>query len=550
MGLETDAKFEALLSVYEGPVFVIDDECRYRQVVEGVAEESLLYEDPDELLGQRFADLLPPDTAERFADAVQRSLATGEPTVIEYDLDVVAGHRWFQASIAPISTGHGEPEVVIWAARDVTDRKEFEHALTELHEAGTRLTSSDTVQAACEEAIHAVETILDFDQSIGALEDDGVLQAVATSEALPEDTVSEIPIDEGVAGLTYRTGESRLTEDIDEVDVDPPQDEYRSGISIPIGDHGTFQAVSREPDDFDERDLELAELLLGQLDATLTRIENERELERRNERLDEFASIVSHDLQNPLNVATGNLALAREDHDDEHLEKVATAHDRMQGLIEDLLALAQTGADDRDREAVDVPTVVEECWTLVENRGATLEVETDRTIRARRNRLQQLLENLLANAVQHGSTDPPVPSAREGSVDNDDTLTVTVGDVEDGLYVADDGTGIPEDERDRLFEFGVSNTDGGTGFGLHIVETIAESHGWEVDCCESADGGTRFEITGVERPERTAAGVFLRASHGDGPRRAPSCQYRYTASIHSTHITAPSWELGSTTAAS
>jgi signal transduction histidine kinase len=70
--------------------------------------------------------------------------------------------------------------------------------------------------------------------------------------------------------------------------------------------------------------------------------------------------------------------------------------------------------------------------------------------------------------------------------------------MEDGFYVADDGRGIPEEERERVFEPGYSTAADGTGFGLSIVEQIIEQHGCEIRVAESDAGGARFEITGVE----------------------------------------------------
>jgi signal transduction histidine kinase len=64
--------------------------------------------------------------------------------------------------------------------------------------------------------------------------------------------------------------------------------------------------------------------------------------------------------------------------------------------------------------------------------------------------------------------------------------------------VADDGPGIPESDRLGVFESGYSTAPDGTGFGLTIVEEIAEAHGWEVSVTASRDGGARFEIRGVE----------------------------------------------------
>ena len=53
-------------------------------------------------------------------------------------------------------------------------------------------------------------------------------------------------------------------------------------------------------------------------------------------------------------------------------------------------------------------------------------------------------------------------------------------------------------ERERVFEAGYTTGEDGTGFGLSIVERVAEAHDWDVGVTESADGGARFEVTGVE----------------------------------------------------
>jgi signal transduction histidine kinase len=93
-----------------------------------------------------------------------------------------------------------------------------------------------------------------------------------------------------------------------------------------------------------------------------------------------------------------------------------------------------------------------------------------------------VFENLFRNAVEHAGDD----------------VTITVGTLDGGFYVDDDGPGIPEDERDRVFEAGYSTGEAGTGFGLSIVRDVVEAHGWDIRVVEGADGGARFEITGVE----------------------------------------------------
>ncbi len=205
-------------------------------------------------------------------------------------------------------------------------------------------------------------------------------------------------------------------------------------------------------------------------------------LERSNERLDEFASVVSHDLRNPLNVASLQLELVREEHDIEQLEKVAQAHDRMERMIDSLLTLARSGERLDDPDPVSLAEVADSCWQTVSAPEATLAVEVDRTVRADRDRLRRLLENLFRNTLDHGPSD----------------VAVTVGALPDGFYVADDGPGIPEAERERALDHGFTTAADGTGLGLAIVDSIADAHGWETTVTESETGGTRVEFAGVQ----------------------------------------------------
>jgi PAS domain S-box-containing protein len=210
------------------------------------------------------------------------------------------------------------------------------------------------------------------------------------------------------------------------------------------------------------------------------RNERERQINQEKERLEKFAQVVSHDLRNPLNVANGEITLAREDCESEHLEEVARALERMERLIEDLLELASEGT--LEPEWIDLNTVTRVCWQNVDTDETTINYDVDKPILADRTRLQQLFENLLRNAVEHGGED----------------VTITVGELDDGFYVEDDGPGIPASDRERVSDVGYSSTDEGTGFGLDIVKQVVSEHGWDVRVTAASTGGARFEITGVE----------------------------------------------------
>jgi len=241
----------------------------------------------------------------------------------------------------------------------------------------------------------------------------------------------------------------------------------RDGSSFPVEVHvrrladDRFMAISRDITDQQKR---------------------ERELERKNERLDEFASVVSHDLRNPLQVLRGALDGAEATEEAAHFQRGRRAINRMENLVNDVLVMARQGDTAEDTTVTAIRAAAEESWDHVETGSATLVVDTDQRIEVNETRFKQLLENLLRNTVEHGPDDP----------------TITIGPLEDGFFVADDGPGIPEHERETVFESGYSTATGGTGFGLAIVERIADAHGWRVDLTESEDGGARFEFTGVE----------------------------------------------------
>ena len=238
-----------------------------------------------------------------------------------------------------------------------------------------------------------------------------------------------------------------------------------------------------------------------------------RRLEQQNERLEDFASVVSHDLRNPLNIIDLRLELAREESDNEHLDAIARASDRMDALITDLLKLARHGEAVDDTEPVDVAALTELSWRNVATTNATLTTDITRTIDADPARLRQLLENLIRNSVEHGSTgsrssphgNSVEHSATGSRTESDDaiehgdkTVTVSVGELDTGFYVADNGPGIPADEREDVFEAGHSTTTDGTGLGLSIVKQVVDAHGWQIRVTDSTDGGARFEITGVD----------------------------------------------------
>ena len=267
------------------------------------------------------------------------------------------------------------------------------------------------------------------------------------------------------------------------------------------GSEGTTEQVSIGAKHFevrttpidDGRDRHVGWLLIAH-DVT-ERERRQEQLEAQNERLDRFASLVSHDLRNPLNVADGYLELASETADnDEYLDEIEKSYDRMETIIEDVLALAREGEAVTDPEPVKLDALADEAWNGVETGAASIAIDADVSILADPDRTRRLLENLFRNALEH-ATDRP-----DGS-----DLEIAVGPIGEGangavtgFYVADDGIGIPACRTDQVLEDGYTTGENGTGLGLSIVESIAAAHDWSVAVTESEAGGARFEFRGIQ----------------------------------------------------
>ena len=444
-----------------------------------------------------FMTAVHPDDQDSVIQAMQRASA-GESVDLEFRITRSDGEqRWMRAKAKPV-VEDGTVTRIVGASRDITERKRRESRLD---------ARRSDASASMADAIPDIFYVLDEDGDLARWNDTmpavtGYTDTELASMALAELFVSSDR--ETVRERTeaaFETGEASFKADLLTADGSTLPYEFTGGrIEAADGSTRGVAGIGRDISDRDGR---------------------QQALERQNERLEEFASVVSHDLRNPLDVARGQLELARAAHDSEHLDGVKRAHDRIGQLIEDLLTLARNGEEALDIEPVPLQTVVEQCWQTVETGDATLELQTSAVVRADPSRLRQLFENLIRNSVEHGYTSgrmesgdsvehgsTPSPEKQEnageqrampslshsqgGAAD----LTLTVGELDDGFYIADDGVGIPVDEREDVFEGGYSLASG-PGFGLRIVDEIADTHGWSVAVTESDAGGARFEITGV-----------------------------------------------------
>ena len=225
------------------------------------------------------------------------------------------------------------------------------------------------------------------------------------------------------------------------------------------------------------------------------RKEYEQRLERSNERLQEFAYILSHDLQEPLRMVSSYIDLLESELGDdldaetkEYMQFAVDGAGRMRGMIDGLLEYSRVETDGKAFEPVDAEAVVD--GVVDDLQLATAEADAEiivgdlPTVAADFDQLGQLFQNLLTNAIDHGG---------DGT-----TVAVTATETTQGVEfaVSDDGPGIPVDQQDEIFGlFDTGRDSDGTGIGLAVCERIVTRHDGEIRVESPPSEGTTFYIT-------------------------------------------------------
>ncbi len=458
----------------------------------------------DDILGRDLDALITPDGQARQAEVLtQRTVEEGSVQA-EVVRQTEAGPRYFRLDSVLFSGGEQPEGYAIYT--DVTDQKEREQTLREEQEALRAMYRTTADQDLSFE--EKIRRLLDLGRDYLGLpygfltriteDTQYIVQASGSHELLQKG--ESCPLSKSYCRKTIQE-ESLLTVQ-DAVtegwEGDPAYEAFDLGtyvgaqVLVDGKLYGTFCFAATPPRDapFTEREETFVELMAHWASYELEQRRATEKLERQNERLDSFASLVAHDLRNPLNVAKGRLELAREKGDLAHLPSVGRALDRMDEIIEDVLALTWggQGLDEEDVGTCDLTQMAEECWDHAGTSEATLRVEDGPIIEADEGRLRRFLENLFRNSVEHGGG----------------TVTTWLGGLDDGFFVEDDGPGISEEARDKVFEPGYSSDEEGTGLGLNIVQTIAEAHGWTLSVTDGREGGVRLEVRGVDMDPSSA----------------------------------------------
>jgi PAS domain S-box-containing protein len=452
---ESEERFRALVTASSDVVYRMSPDWSEMHELEG--KEFLA--DTTESISDWVEKYIHPDERQRVMETIDEAIRTKSIFEMEHWVEQSDGSiGWTFSRAVPMLDEDGEIEEWIGMASDVTDRKEHERALEE---------SERRYRTLAENFPNGAVGVYDDDLRYTLAEGSVLGSTLPSADRLEGNKMADIFPSETVEDL-----EPVFRAAVEEGETDKTTTEF-AGRNWRV-----WAAPLRDADGEVFAGLSLAQDVTEQ-------VERERELEERTERLDRFASMLAHELRNPVNIGQIYSQQLPTDEAPDAVEYVTEAFDRIEDMIDIMLVVARGREAVSGRTRVELPTVAREAWDEVDAPEASLAVSIDDAVQADETYVRHLFRNLFENAVEHGGAD----------------VTVTVGDLPTGFYVEDNGVGISADERDAVFEAGYTTTAGqeGIGLGLAFVRELVDVYDWTCTVTESEAGGARFEFTNTHQ---------------------------------------------------
>jgi signal transduction histidine kinase len=346
-----------------------------------------------------------------------------------------------------------------------------------------------------------IRSILDADTCAVLLLDEETNELVARAAVGIEEEVERgvrIPVGRGFAGRVAAGRAPVILDDVDHADVVNPilrEKGIKSLLGVPLPVRGEVIGVlhvgSLSSRSFTRDDVELLELVAIRVALAIERSRLHEQVRLLDALKANFVAIASHELRTPATAVYGVLTTLERRGDeltpevrDQLLRTGVEQGERLRRLLEELLDLSRldSGAIKVDPKRLVVRAVLEQIARLAVPPGTpvTFDVPPDLAAVADRVVLDRVVSNLLSNAVRYGE-----PPFRISAEQQDRHLRITV---------SDEGAGVPEDLRSRLFDrFAPGAETGSSGLGLAIARSYARAHGGDI-VYDPLDRGARFQL--------------------------------------------------------
>ncbi|WP_170830975.1 PAS domain-containing sensor histidine kinase [Natronobacterium texcoconense] len=474
---ESEQRFRALVTTTSDVVFSTNADWSEMHSLEG---SDFLPDTVEE--GPSWVDeYVPPEDQPRVRDAIDEAVRTKSSFELEHRIVRDDGTvAWIVSCATPLLDEDGEITRWLGAADDVTERVERECYLED---------SKERLEAAAEAgAVGTWEWHIPDDVMVTSA-------SFANKFGIDPDAATEgVPLEQFLSAI-HDDDRERVERKIE--DVIESGEEYEEEYRVWDDDGELRWVVARGHVEYDDDGNPVT--FPGALTDITERKQFEQQLEKSNERLEQFAYAASHDLQEPLRMITSYLQLIERRYADEldedgveFIEFAVDGADRMRNMIEGLLEYSRVETRGDPFESVDLDAVLADVCAdfqvAVEESDAEITAEALPRVEGDPGQLRQVFQNLLSNAIEYSGDDPPqvdISAVRNGS--------------EVLVSVTDEGIGIDPDDRERVFEVFQSlhaqDEHSGTGIGLALCKRIVERHGGDIWVESEPGEGATFSFS-------------------------------------------------------
>jgi len=366
-------------------------------------------------------------------------------------VEVCGKEKILEITLSPITGERGEVKSVLFKAYDLTELKKSQNRLEAAFNSSYDMMALIDSEGNILRINNAVEEFFNVDKGEAKGKNYRELQ-----DLIEKDSVMEL-----YQEFFKPSNFTKLLE----------ENYFRNTVDLEMGDGQTVTLdISLNAMTNDKG--EITTILAEGRDITHSEIK-ERQLRDQKKRLERFSSIVSHDLRNPLNVASGYLELAEKTGEQKDFEKAMKAIDRIDHIIEELLELSGKPEHFKKQE-LELENIFKEACSYVED-NPDYEIVGSLKFQGGRSGAIRMFENLIKNTKEHNKD-----------------AKIKLGTIEKGFYYED--TGQIEEDIDKILEYGYSSTNYGNGLGLSIVQRVAEINEWGLNLTKNSTGGLRLEF--------------------------------------------------------